>query len=113
MATPQFWITLADPFTNMTNDFILVLGTSQSLNNNQATAASAVVSINDAQGNTIAVFDKSNIDTTTPASATTNSTAWASSQAKKAILLAPGFVMSLHNHAYGIKGSLEDLRGYI
>lgn len=113
MATPRFWKTTSDPFTNKGNEFIIVWGTSQSLNNNATTGSSAVIQLSDESGTVRAVFDKSNFDVVAPTGVNLTTVAWASSQFKKLLVIPPGWKIDSHANAYGLVGSLEDLRGYI
>lgn len=108
------WTTLTDPYKNTTGDYILVLGTSKtSLSTSASTAQSVSIILKDPGGNIVALFDKVSLDIVAPTGANVTSIVWNNNQSKKVILIPNGFELSAFTAAYGIRGTLEELRGYI
>jgi hypothetical protein len=105
-----------DPWTNNTNEFVLILGWYSYALPSSSTGSIAAVSINilDPQGIVMVqdVFSQSNYEATEATAYPYAFSPAYSKIAKQVILIPPGWSLIHHQKAIGLQGTLEELKGY-
>jgi len=119
MGTPKFFEIIKDPYTNESELFILILmarhGVSTPLPVPNSTVAASPIYVVDPSNNLFAASEAATSsslgnDTTAYPYALSGTTSF---RFKSSLIVPPNWTMFNHYVAFGLIGSLEDLRGYI